>query len=279
MKNGAAVSVLLFGLAACGGPGGMSPSGGLMYRVPDPANAVYVTQSSSTVSIDAGAMGSFSMEGKSEATISMSFAQSQSGVEVTAGIQKLSASLSQPMGGSQSASEADLQGDLVFDLDRTGKGTVVSLPEMKGAAESLANPINFVHGFFPRLPGRAVHPGDMWTDTIQYDVETSQGKQSTSTVLTYTLQGDTTVAGKRLLRIVYDGRADLEGSGMQQGMDVYQTLSGGVEGTVLWDPERGLMISDETSQDLTGTVEVPAAGIPAMPMAMKGTSSTRLQNG
>lgn len=278
MKNGAAVSLILFGLAACSGPGGVSPSGGLMYRVPEPANAVYFTQSNSTVSIDAGAMGSFSMQGKSEATISMSFGQSQGGVQVTADIQKLSASLSQPMGGSQSVSEADLEGDLVFDLNRTGVGTVVSLPQMRGEAESLANPVNLVYGFFPRLPGRVVNPGDMWTDTIQYEVETSQGNQSNSTVVTYTLRGDTTVAGKRLLQIAYDGHADVQGSATQQGMEVYQSLSGGITGMVLWDAERGVMVSDEASQDLTGTVEVPAAGVPAMPMSMKATSSTRLRD-
>lgn len=279
MKHAAALALLLAGLSACAGPGGPGPSGSLMYRVPDPSTAVYTTESNSTISIDAGAMGSFSMRGSSDATLGITFAPGEGGVQVTVDFQKLSASLSQPMGGSQSASESDLDGDLVFTMDRTGKGTLVSAPVARGAAEDLANPISFVHEFFPRLPGRVVNPGDTWTDTIQYDVETGQGTGSNKSVLTYTLQGDTLVDGAHLLHITYEGQADVQGSGMQEGTEVFQTLSGTVTGMFLWDPARGLMVSGESSQDMTGSVEVPAAGIPPMPMDMTGTSSSRLQAG
>ena len=36
MRAATASLILLYGLAACAGPGGPSPRGGLMYEVPDP---------------------------------------------------------------------------------------------------------------------------------------------------------------------------------------------------------------------------------------------------
>ena len=48
---------------------------------------------------------------------------------------------------------------------------------------------------------------------------------------------------------------------------------------VLWDPARGLMVASESSADMDGTVEVPAAGMPPMPMAVSGSGTVRLQGG
>lgn len=277
MKRLAVFSLLLSGLAACAGPGSVSPSGGLMYRVPDTPNLVYVTEGQQDISIDAGAMGSLTMRATSEATLGMAFAAAADGVEVTTSFQKVSASMTQPMGGSVSATESDIEGDLVFTMDQRGRGTAVTVPGVKGMAEQLVSPASFVHEFFPRLPGRVVAPGESWTDTIQYDVETSQGNMSSSSVLTYTLVGDTVVDGTTLLHVSYEGRADVVGSGMQEGMEVIQAASGDVSGMFLWNPARGIMVSGESHQDMDGTVEVPAAGMPPMPMAITGSGTVRLQ--
>ena len=158
MKYVAVSALLLFGLAACAGPGGVSPSRGLMYQVPESPSVVYVAESSQDISIDAGDMGNMTMTASSEATLAMSFAAGADGTQVTTTFETLSASMTQPMGGSLSASESDIEGDLVFTIDEKGKGTVVTLPEMKGSAEQLVSPVSFVHEFFPRLPGGAVNP-------------------------------------------------------------------------------------------------------------------------
>ncbi len=42
MKYLAASALFLFGVTACAGPGGVSPSGGLMYQVPGTQSVVYV---------------------------------------------------------------------------------------------------------------------------------------------------------------------------------------------------------------------------------------------
>lgn len=279
MKYVAESALLLFGLAACAGPGGVSPSGGLMYQVPESPSVVYVTEGHQDINIDAGDMGSMTMTASSEATLAMSFAAGADGIQVTTTFEVLSASMTQPMGGSLSASESDIEGDLVFTIDEKGKGTVVTLPETKGSAEQLVSPVSFVHEFFPRLPGGAVNPGDSWTDTIQYEAQTSEADLSSSSVLTYTLVGDTVVDGATLLHITYEGEADVVGAGVTEGMEVIQAFSGDVTGMFLWDPARGLMVAGESSQDMDGSVEVPGAGIPPMPMTVRGSGTVRLQGG
>ena len=279
MKHAAVFPLVLFGLAACAGPGGVTPSGGLMYQVPETPTVTYVAESSQDISIDAGAMGSMTMTASSEATLGMTFSAGAEGVQVTTAFEDVSASMTQPMGGSLSASESDIEGNLVFTLDERGRGTVVTLPEVKGSAEQLVSPASFVYEFFPRLPGGAVDPGETWTDTIKYDIQTGQGDLSSNSVLTYTLVGDTVVDGTSLLHITYEGQADVVGSGMTEGMEVIQTFSGDVTGMFLWDPARGIMVGGESSQDMDGAVEVPAAGMPPMPMSVRGSGTVRLQGG
>jgi hypothetical protein len=279
MKYLATATLFLVGMAACAGPGSVSPSGGLMYGVPETPSVVYVTESSQDIGIDAGAMGTMTMAASSEATLAVSFAPGTDGVQVTMTVQDLTASMSQPMGGSLTASESDIEGDLVFTMNEKGRGTAVTIPATKGSAEQLVTPVSFVHEFFPRLPGGAVDPGDMWTDTIAYEATMSQGRTSTSSVLTYTLVGDTVVDGKTLLHITYEGDSDVEGSGATEGMEVMQVFSGPITGMFLWDPARGLMVSGESSVDMDGTVEVPAAGMPPMPMTVTGSGTVRLQGG
>lgn len=279
MKYLAASTLLLVGMAACAGPGSVSPSGGLMYGVPETPTVVYVTESSQDIGIDAGAMGTMNMTSSSSATLGLSFVSGADGVEVTVAFQELSASMSQPMGGSLTASESDIEGPLVFTMDERGRGTPVTIPEAKGSAEQLVAPVSFVHEFFPRLPGGAVNPGDMWTDTIAWEASTSEGEMSTNTVTTYTLVGDTVVDGATLLHVTYEGMADVVGSGATEGMEVMQVFSGPVTGMFLWDSARGLLVAGESSQEMDGTVEVPAAGMPPMPMTVSGSGTVRLQGG
>lgn len=279
MKYVAASAILLFGLAACSGPGGVTPSGGLMYTVPATSSVVYVAESTQNISIDAGPMGSMAMTANSEAELAMAFASGPDGIQVTTTFQKVSASMDNPMGGAETASESDIDGQLVFTIDKTGKGTLVSAPEVKGTAEQLISPTTFVYEFFPRLPGGAADPGDMWTDTIQYEINMEQGDVSSKSVVTYTLVGDTVVDGLTLLHVTYEGDAEAVGTGLSGGTEVIQTFAGDLTGMFLWDPARSLMVWSESSQDLDGTVEVPAAGMPPMPMAISGTGTAYLQGG
>lgn len=277
MKSVAATIVLLLGLTACAGPGGVSPRGGLMYQVPGTPSVVYLTGDTSNIDIDAGPMGTMSMRGTGTSTVAVTFAQAEEGIQVTASFQELNARLSQPMGGAQTATEDDLVGDLVFTMDAKGHTSVVSVPETKGMAGELANPHSMVYEFFPLLPGGVVDPGESWTDSLHYQIETETGEVESSSVMTYTLQGDTVVDGVSLLHITVEGSGDVVGSGVTEGMEVTQIFSGDVTGTILWDPARSLYVSGKFERDMDGTVEVPAAGMPPMPMKVTGTSHVTIQ--
>jgi hypothetical protein len=279
MKYVAASALLLFGMAACSGPGAVTPRGGLMYELPETPTLVYVSESSQDVSVDAGAMGTMDIQGSSEITLAVTFAPAEEGMQVTVEFQELSASLTNPMAGTTTASESDIEGNLVFIMDKMGKGTPVSTPEVKGDAEQLVQPGGLVHEFFPRLPGAAVNPGDTWTDTVAYELPVADGSSSSSSVTTYTLVGDTVVDGVTLMKVTYDGEGEAVAEVMTQGMEVIQSFSGDVTGMFLWDPARGVMTFNESFQDMDGMTEVPAAGIPPMPMTISGSGTVRLQGG
>ena len=277
MKNLAASFILLLGLSACVGPFAASPRGGLMYQVPEMGELVYLTGDTSTVDIDAGPMGTLRMRGTGTATLAMSFERSAEGIQVTATFQELDARLSQPLGGSATADEGDVVGPVVFTLDEKGHSTLVSLPEMKGQTADLANPIGIAYQFFPLLPGGVVNPGESWTDTIHYEGEVGQGEINSTTIATYTLVGDTVVDGINLLNIGMTGNGEVLAFGVTEGMDVTQVFSGDVTGAVLWDPARSVFVAGVFKQDMRGTVEVPAAGMPPMPLTVRGTSHVKLR--
>ena len=171
------------------------------------------------------------------------------------------------------------RGDLVFTMDQKGHAALVSLPEMRGQAEELASPHNIVFQFFPLLPGGAVDPGESWTDTIHFEAEIGQGDTDYTSVMTYTLQGDTIVDGVSLLHFSVAGTADVFANGVNEGMEISQAFSGDIEGSLFWDAARGVYYGGTISQDMTGILEVPAAGMPPMPLTITGTSHVRLQGG
>ncbi len=276
MKYAWLFALPLFILASCTGPNSASPEGGLSYQLPDVPTLTYLTGDTSTVQIDAGPMGSLRMRGTGTATLAMEFQTGAEGIQVSATFQELDARLTQPMGGAQTADEDDMEGPLVFTLDRKGKATLVSLPEMKGQAAELASPHAIVYQFFPVLPGMAADPGDTWTDTIYYEAEVGEGHTVSTAVLTYTLVGETEMDGITVLEITYAGTAEVEGSGVTEGMEILQLASGDISGTAFWDPARRLYVGGSATTEMSGTVEVPAAGMPPMPMSISGVGHVKL---
>jgi hypothetical protein len=187
------------------------------------------------------------------------------------------------MGGAQTASEEDLEGDLIFTMDRRGEASVVSVPELSGAAVSIFSPLssfNFTsiaHEFFPGLPGRAVGPGDTWTDTLSYETSLPGGDLSMISVARYTLEGDTIVDGISLLHIAAELEVEQETRTAMEGMEMLGSMSGEVQGLYLWDPVRACLVGSESTAELTGTVELPTLGMPAMPFRVRVSGHAQLQ--
>ena len=80
MKYVAACALILFGLAACAGPGAVAPDRGLMYEMPDPPSVVYVAESTQDISVDIPSMGAMDMQGTGEMTLAMTFAEVEGGL-------------------------------------------------------------------------------------------------------------------------------------------------------------------------------------------------------
>ena len=102
--------------------------------------------------------------------------------------------------------------------------------------------IALANGFFPGLPGRAVGLGDQWVDTVSYEGETDMGMRSETSILTYTVTGDTVVSGRPLLVFEMSGSVSSEFDMSVQGMSVGQASELEVEGRVLWDHRTSEMV-------------------------------------
>lgn len=271
------VILLALPVSGCGVfGGGPSPEAALAFRVPTPTALTYAWSDSADIKIETGMMGTLEMTTSSSATMSMDFAQAASGVQVTALFEEFSARQTNPMSGATTADQDDISGPLVFTLGRLGDVEVVQTPEVSGSAEQFY-PQQVVYELFPGLPGGAMNPGDSWVDTVTYEFEFPGGTVAPVYVYTYTLQGDTVVAGRSLLKIDAVATMTVEMTMSMEGMDIGQAFAGDMTGTVLWDQVGGMLYSTELTRSGSGTVDVPASGMPPMPLTISGTFKVTLQ--
>ncbi|UCC26681.1 MAG: hypothetical protein JSU98_06140 [Gemmatimonadales bacterium] len=260
-----------FVVACAGGPGGggMSPPS-LAFQVPDDPQVTYSQADTAVMSIDAGGQ-MFDVSVVTTATMALTFTSAENGVRVTTSWTALDASVSNPMGAPERVSVEDVEGPLVFDLDSRGVAQVVSPPTLKGNASRMVSPAAVANSFFPRLPGSAPTPGMTWTDTISYEADEDAGTTISRTIVTYTVAGDTTVAGQGLLKVDMTGQVSQTAEGVTSGMGFVQDVAGGFEGYFLWDLREGVMHSQVSESEMVGTMDVDAAPFP-LDIAVRGVS-------
>ena len=271
------VILIALPVAGCGVfGGGPSPEAALAFRVPNPSSLTYVVGDTADIKIETGMMGTLEITTSSSATLGMDFASAAGGVQVTAEYQEYSARQTNPMAGTTTSDQDDLTGLLVFNLSRGGDVEITQAPQV-AASGGQFYPEQYAYLLFPGLPGRAVDPGESWVDTVTYVVEGRGGSITTTTASTYTFQGDTTVAGRNLMNIGAVGALTVEMTMTMEGMDIGQAFAGEIAGTILWDPAVGLLYFSEMTRTASGTVDVPAAGMPPMPLTVSGTFKATLQ--
>lgn len=275
MRSRAAVAAAVsLSLVACGG--GPSAPPGLAFGLPSPATATYVMGDTSLMDIDAGGQA-MQASVSSAMTLATTFGRAAEGVQATFELKDLAATVGNPMG-SQSADESGISGTLVVNYDRRGAATVVSQPQLTETASQFFQPLGVAHGIFPRLPGRAAAVGESWTDTIRYEGVQGPGTVKATTVVTYTVAGDTVVDGLSLVKLDTKGTSESSAGGVITGMDFTQTLTGSFDGWVLWSLQRGLMVESYTASDGRGSMEVSAAPFP-LGVRVKAQSRVKLQPG
>lgn len=273
VPTGRLLAVLPF-LAACAGGSGSGADGppALAYSM-SAADVTYSQNDSTVMSIDAGGQ-LIDVVILADGVLDMGFAPTADGVRVTTTWRDLDIEMTNPMGAPERATEDDIDGPLVFDMDRRGNTEMISAPALEGRARQMVAPKALAESFFPRLPGTAPTPGMTWTDTISFEAEVPEASTVTNMILDYTVVGDTLVDGRPLLRIDLQGRGSTLQEGNTQGMDFLQDLAGDVSGMILWDLAAGAMHYQRMETEYAGSMEVSAAPVP-LEVAMRGVSHTR----
>ena len=273
MKKTPVIVLMTATVVACGGAPPAPPS--LQYAAPGSQDLTYGYSSETVVSISMmGQSMQLSQEGTATYLIGMT--ATEGGVDVRLSVHALDATISSPMTAPVQVDESAIDGALEFSLDRIGNTTLRSEPDVDQEASQMFSGISLAHGFFPGLPGRAVEPGDQWVDTVAYEGETDMGMRSETTVLTYTVTGDTVIAGRPLLVVDMAGTVESEFDMDVQGMAVTQASDLEVEGHVLWDYQASVLFESHRTASGEGSVRVPLAPGP-LPIRIESTERARLE--
>lgn len=258
--------------AACGGGPPAPPS--LAYSLPTLTNVTYTSGDTASLDLDAGGQ-TFQLDRTESSTLGAAFTRAPEGVQVSFTVKDYDASQTNPMGAPATADEGGISGPLVVSLDRRGAATVLAQPDLSGGARQFFQPLSVAHLFFPRLPGRGVQVGESWTDTVRFEGRQGDGNLRSSSIMTYTVLGDTLVGERKVLKLAMEGSSEATTTGAMSGMDYTQKVSGSVKGWVLWDLQRALMTEMYGATDATGTMDVSAAPFP-LTVHVRGRSRTRL---
>jgi len=127
--------------------------------------------------------------------------------------------------------------------------------------------------FLPQLPAGGVKAGMMWSDTLQTPFSQGGIEGTTVTIIASRVLGDTTVGGQKAWRIERIGTLSMSGTGNQQGTDLILNGAGTANG-VSYIGETGVYLGATSTQDLSITVEVPAA---SMTIPISQTTLTKVE--
>ena len=278
IRNAATFALFSTLAAECGGAGGAggpAPDGALAVRMPAMSTASFLRADTTSVSVDAGMMGTFDIDVHSSSTVDVAFSEGASGVDVTATYTELSGSMTNPMGAPMSVDESAVEGQLSFSVDARGRATVSESLTVQAEALQIVSPSGLAHELFPRLPDRAVTVGDTWTDTVTVEEDAEGMASETRAIVTYTVAGDTVVAGTTLLKLTTISDVEASVSGTQQGMAMTQNMSGTSSGWLLWDRAASLVHSSYGVSEMAGLMTIDAPGAPDMSLSVSSQSYNR----
>ncbi|HEX6308691.1 MAG TPA: hypothetical protein VFZ69_10915 [Longimicrobiales bacterium] len=151
-------------------------------------------------------------------------------------------------------------------LTAAGVDTLTHAPYMRPGLARILGGDSFFHGFFVRLPGMQIEPGVAWTDTLALTDEAGGLTSTTRSIVSSSLQGDTTIDG-RIVRVIASRIAlTISVRGVVDGSRVEQELTGTADATTFWDDERGLLVWREERGTASGTMTLPELGLTGLPV-------------
>lgn len=278
-------------LAACssGGPGEPSAAPAptdnpFRYDVPSPPTLTYQIADTNTMIMTIPGQGEMDMAQTSSATLALAFVADSGGVRVSGTVSDYSAGMSSSMMGDMGGGGNEVSGDLEFVIGPWGDVEMISTPEVTGGPLPVATPFSFsAPDLFPRFPGHPLEPGDTWADTMISSADLEEvaelsGAGENTTIYTYTLVGDTVVAGLTLHKITVSGVGTMQVSGTdpEAGEDVSQDMTSTVEGFYLWDADHRVVVLADLVRTVDGTMSM--GGMGAIAMTGAGPSRMRLVN-
>lgn len=275
-------TLLATGLAACGGqPEAPAPfATPLGYSIPARTPLVYTSSDTARINIEVQPGMAMEQTMGQSSRVRLTFAPTAStdgNLTVTATYEDFAAFAESSMSPRQDIDGSALQGDFVLNVMPTGEVEQVSGPELPEAIEGLTmGGDNLFADYFLRLPNRLVQPGESWTDTITAITEEEGARSENTTIVVSTFGGDTTVAGRTLWIIHATKTASVLVEGNMQGMEMRNELSGSVTEHALWDPSLRALHSSSAMGSMTGTLDIPSAGMTAIPISVSNHRRIRL---
>lgn len=237
----------------------------LMYGLPSPPTATYeVTDTTVTVMNMAGMDMDMTMG--AQATVALTFESGADGLVVSGEVLDFGSSMESAMAPSMTAGLDDLEGDFEIVLGSLGEVEEASLPTASGPVPVTIF-LSLAHELFPDFPEGPVEAGDMWVDTVDASLDESELADAGipgvgsfggggTTITTYTLVGDTVVAGRTLLHISMTTDGSITAAGEVEGEEVSQDMVNVTEASFLWDPERRIVVAAEVMNTMDGTMTV-----------------------
>lgn len=266
-RSRALATALSLALTGCGAMTGASAPDGLAYGPPDPDPAAYVFTDTAVFTIET-AMGAIEVVTAQAGVAELDFRRWADG-RVLVRFPRFRGSFRNAAQGTSTVDEGEIGGPFTVRVSHTGLVEVVDTPSLGQALLDIAGPENLVRPLFAQLPGRPVEIGDRWVDTVATVEEIAGTRSVARSVITSTLEGDTVVAGRRLLRILTESANTIEVTGVSGGVDVEQRLTGVTTGTVLWDETARLLVERVVTGELAGTLTLP--GVEVAPMPVRAT--------
>ena len=153
-------------------------------------------------------------------------------------------------------------------MDIDGKVATSAVTDKMGATSTSPFATN-MRSFLPRIKVGATS-GSSWLDSATTVTKQNGADVTTTTVITYTLSGDTTVAGAKAWKIASTSTGKVTGTGNQQGADF--TIGGTISGHgIMVISLAGVLLGVDTASDVNMIVEVPMASM-TIPITQKQTT-------
>lgn len=252
-------------LVGCAGPHAPAPAAAVVYVAPEVA-PVYTSTDTVSYIIQAGDMGSVETRSGYGATMRLAFEPDSGGYRVTATLLHFAGTFSSAMAGSVTADEKAVGGPFVVQVTARGKADLVESPSLSDAFQQITGAEALVRNFFVRLPGRPVHAGDTWSDTIHNRDAGPDMSTDSRSILTATAAGDTMVQGRNLLLVRTHYENTVHVSGTSGGTEIAQHLQGVTTGTFLWDVQRHLLAERTERGRMDGTLDLPGMSVAGLPV-------------